>query len=130
MILSCVAAQLENEGYRNRTNDTFSPNNQKQLVQIAAPPSPDIIVSYLIPQYPNPDPTSNIGTVYNEILLDLPLSENVEVVINVLNNGVSGKTVKAIVAYLTSAIDPTRRAQNVIDLREFVVPNKLCIRSS
>lgn len=117
LIIGCVmaivtAAVPETDTYRSRTNNTFNPDYQKSLFRVVAPASPDIKVSYYLPDYHNVPIGTSKNMCYSPSL-DIPLSESLDVVVNVKNDGIAAKTVKAILAYFTSASDPTKYIQTV-----------------
>ena len=107
LILCCITATYaldEEGGYRNRTNSTFNSDNYKSLYKVSAPASPDIHISYYIPAYPDFETTP----------IDHSLSDSFEVIINLRNDGVTPKVVKAILAYLANAADVTKFGQTVL----------------
>lgn len=101
-LYSAVKGSLE-EGYRNRTNTTFNPDNYKSLYKVSAPSSPDIHVAYFLPMYPQFEYSKPSHS----------LAEPIEIVINLQNTGISPKTAKAVLAFLANSADITKTAQTV-----------------
>ena len=88
---------------RNTTENIFTIDGQKNIYKLTASSSPDISTSNYFPQY----------RIYKPEIEHL-ISDPLEVVINLQNNGNSTKFVKAMYGYLANAEDPTKIIQQVI----------------